>query len=310
MEQGAFDVFQSVKNYLYLGDYSKCLEELSTMDINEDDMSQIIKKNFYNFISLLESQKDEEINTLLGELKTKTEKQIKIYFNLFLFFVIYVYKDKFDEKKYENFYNELKDIKRYDPKIFPAIYVISLMCLDRKQFKDFLNLIEKFEGDIEILSLKFHLMFIMNKENEMEKIINSMNLKDSEAIITQLCNLLYGLYIKNDYENAINKLQEISKNTKICPKIFNLIGISLMSKSAFDEAKKILILGKEMCEKNGDASNDYTSILVNLITCNRNLGMDDEIKNTEEYLKKNNPENGYFQKLNYFEEEFNKALSS
>ena len=51
MEQGAFDVFQSVKNYLYLGDYSKCLEELSTMDINEDDMSQIIKKNFYNFIS-------------------------------------------------------------------------------------------------------------------------------------------------------------------------------------------------------------------------------------------------------------------
>ena len=88
MDQGVFDVFQSVKNYLYLGDYSKCLEELSTMDINEEDMSQVIKKNFYNFISLLESQKDEEINTLLGELKTKTEKQIKIYFNLFLFFVI------------------------------------------------------------------------------------------------------------------------------------------------------------------------------------------------------------------------------
>ena len=76
MEQGAFDIFQSIKNYLYMGDYAKCLEELSTMDINEDDMSQIIKKNFYTFISLLESQKDEEINTLLGELKTKTEKQI------------------------------------------------------------------------------------------------------------------------------------------------------------------------------------------------------------------------------------------
>ena len=86
MEQ-TFDVFQNVKNYLYLGDYQKCIEEINTMDINEDDISQIIKKNFYYFISLLESQKDEEINTLLSELKTKNNKNIKIYFNLFLFFV-------------------------------------------------------------------------------------------------------------------------------------------------------------------------------------------------------------------------------
>ena len=180
MDQSAFDIFFSVKNFLYLGDYTKCLEELSIMDINEDDISQRVKKNFYTFISFLESQKDEEINKLLGELKSQSEKQIKIYFNLFLFFVVYVYKDKFDEKKYENFFNELKEIKRYDPMIFPAIYIIGMLAIDRKQYKDFLTIIEKFSGDIEILGLKFHLMFMLNKEQEIEKIVNSMNLKDSD----------------------------------------------------------------------------------------------------------------------------------
>ena len=76
MEQNAFDIFFSVKNYLYLGDYNKCLEELSNMDINEDDMSQKVKKNFYTFISYLESQKDEEIDKLLSELKSQNEKHI------------------------------------------------------------------------------------------------------------------------------------------------------------------------------------------------------------------------------------------
>ena len=50
MEQNAFDVFFAVKNYLYLGDYNKCLEEISTMDINEDDMSQRVKKNFHGLL--------------------------------------------------------------------------------------------------------------------------------------------------------------------------------------------------------------------------------------------------------------------
>ena len=310
MEQNAFDVFFSVKNYLYLGDYNKCLEEISIMDINEDDMSQRVNKNFYTFMSYLESQKDEEINKLLGELKSQSEKQIKIYFNLFLFFVVYVYKDKFDDKKYMNFFNELKDIKKYDPLIFPAIYIIGMLAIDRKQYKDFLTVIDKFTGNIEILGLKFHLMFMLNKEEEMEKIVNNMNLKDSDSIITQLCTLLYGLYIKNDWETAIENLQNISKNNKICPKLFNLIGLSLMSKGAFDEAAKILNLGKEMCEKNGDINSDYSCLLVNLITCYRNLGKNDEMKNIEESLKKNNPENSYFAKCAQFDEEFTKALTN
>ena len=308
MDQSAFDIYFSIKNYLYLGDYNKCLEELANMDINEDDMSQRVKKNFYTFISYLESQKDEEINKLLSELKSHNEKHIKIYFNSFLFFVLYVYKDKFDEKKYNNFFNELKEVKRYDPLIFPAIYIIGLLAINRNQYKDFLTIIDKFLGDLEILGLKFHLMFMLNKEQEMEKIINSMNLKDSESIISQLCTLLYGLYIKNDWETAIDNLQMISKNNKISPKLFNLIGVSLMSKGAFDEASKIFNLGKDLCEKNGDINSDYSCILVNLITCYRNLGMNDEMKNFEESLKKIDSENKYFIRCAKFEEEFNKAL--
>ena len=310
MDQSAFDIFFSVKNFLYLGDYNKCLEEISIMDINEDDMSQRVKKNFYTFISYLESQKDEEINKLLGELKTQSEKQIKIYFNLFLFFVVYVYKEKFDEKKYTNFFNELKEIKKYDPMIFPAIYIIGLLAIDRKEYKDFLTVIDKFTGDIEILGLKFHLMFMLNKEQEMEKIVNSMNLKDSDSIISQLCTLLYGLYIKNDWETAIENLQNISKNNKISPKLFNLIGVSLMSKGAFDEAAKIFNLGKEMCEKNGDINSDYSCLLVNLITSYRNLGKVDEMKNIEESLKKIDSSNSYFAKCAEFDEEFSKALTN
>ena len=310
MDQSAFDIFFTIKNYLYLGDYNKCLEEIANMDINEDDMSQKIKKNFYTFISYLESQKDEEINKLLGELKSHNEKHIKIYFNLFLFFVFYVYKGKFDEKKYTNFFNELKEVKRYDPLIFPAIYIIGMLAINRQQYKDFLTIIDKFTGDLEILGLKFHLMFMLNKEQEMEKIVNSMNLKDADSIISQLCTLLYGLYIKNDWETAIDNLQMISKNNKISPKLFNLIGVSLMSKGAFDEASKIFNLGKDLCEKNGDINSDYSCLLVNLITCYRNLGMSDEMKNIEESLKKNDSENKYFIRCAQFEEEFNKALTN
>ena len=33
MDQSAFDIFFTIKNYLYLGDYNKCLEEIANMDI-------------------------------------------------------------------------------------------------------------------------------------------------------------------------------------------------------------------------------------------------------------------------------------
>ena len=64
--------------------------------------------------------------------------------------------------------------------IFPTIYIIGMLAFDIKTYKDFLTIIDKFSGDIEILDLKFHLMFMLNKEQEIEKIVNSMNLKDSD----------------------------------------------------------------------------------------------------------------------------------
>ena len=82
-----------------------------------------------------------------------------------------------------------------------------------------------------------------------------------------------------------------------------------MSKGSFDEAAKILVLGKEACEKSGEVMYDYHCLIVNLICCYRNLGKDDEIRNLEEYLRKNDSENGYFARINTFEEEFTKALS-
>jgi hypothetical protein len=83
-----------------------------------------------------------------------------------------------------------------------------------------------------------------------------------------------------------------------------------MNKGAFEEASKILTLGKDTCEKNGEISGEYNCILVNLITCYRDLGKSDDIKNMEEYLRKNDPENGYFNKINKFEEEFTNALKA
>ena len=45
--ESAFDVFQSVKTLLYLGNYQSATEEANSTDINEDDLSQVVKKYFY-----------------------------------------------------------------------------------------------------------------------------------------------------------------------------------------------------------------------------------------------------------------------
>lgn len=309
MEQTAFDIFQSVKTLLYLGDYHKACEEASSTDINEEDLSQIVKKHFYYFISCVEDQKNEELNAFLQSLKSSQDKQIKIYYNLFLFFVIYIYKGQFNEQKFMNLYNDLKDVKRYDATIFPAIYIISLMLLDRKEYENFLKLIEKFECDMEILALKFYMLFHLNKVEEMEKIINTMNIKEQDSVLTQICSILFRVYVNNDYDYAIEMLQQINKNQKICPKMFNFIGLSLMSKGGFEEALRILNLGKEACEKIGNPSRDYNCILVNMICCYRNLNNENELRNTEENLRKNDPKNEYFLRLNNFEAIFAKLTS-
>jgi hypothetical protein len=300
--ESVFDVFQSVKTLLYLGNYYQASEEANNTDINEEDLSQIVKKYFYIFISYVEDQKSDELNVFMGNLKNVNNKTIKIYYNLFLFY--YLHETQFNEQKFYNLYNDLKEVKRFDPILFPAVYIISLMLLERKEYQNFLQLIEKFEQDIEILSLKFYLFFQLNKLEEMEKIINTMNIKDPDSIISQICLIVFKLYKNNDQE-SINLLQMISKNHKMTQKIFNLIGVSLMSKGLFEEAQKVLNFGKDICEKNGIPTTEYSALLVNLTCCSRNLFREDDVRNTEEILRKNDPKNHYFTRLAQFEEEFN-----
>jgi hypothetical protein len=301
-----FDVFQSVKTLLYLGNYNNAFEEANSTDINEEDLSQIVKKYFYVFISSIEDQRTEDLNSFMMHLKNVNNKTIKIYYNLFLFY--YLHETQFNEQKFYNLYNDLKDIKRYDPILFPAVYIISLMLLERKEYQNFFQLTEKFEQDIEILSLKFYLFFHLNKLEEMEKVINTMSIKDPDSIISQICLIVFKLYKNNDHE-AISLLQMISKNHKMTPKIFNLIGVSLMSKGLFEDAHKVLHFGKDMCEKSGIATTEYSALLVNLTCCSRNLFREDEVKNTEEILRKNDPKNLYFRRIALFEDEFNQVLN-
>ena len=301
-----FDVFQSVKTLLYLGNYNNAFEEANSTDINEEDLSQIVKKYFYVFISSIEDQRTEDLNSFMMHLKNVNNKTIKIYYNLFLFY--YLHETQFNEQKFYNLYNYLKDIKRYDPILFPAVYIISLMLLERKEYQNFFQLTEKFEQDIEILSLKFYLFFHLNKLEEMEKVINTMSIKDPDSIISQICLIVFKLYKNNDHE-AISLLQMISKNHKMTPKIFNLIGVSLMSKGLFEDAHKVLHFGKDMCEKSGIATTEYSALLVNLTCCSRNLFREDEVRNTEEILRKNDPKNLYFSRIALFEDEFNQVLN-
>ena len=306
--ESAFDVFQSVKTLLYLGNYQSATDEATSTDINEDDLSQVVKKYFYIFISCIEDQKTEELNNFMQTLKNVNNPQIKIYYNLFLFFILFTFKGQFNEQKFNNIYKDLKDVKKFDPILFPAVYIISLMLLHRNEYENFLGLIDKFEQDMEILALKFYLFFNLNKVEEMEKLINTMNIREPESILAQICSIMFGLYKKNDHEFAINTLQMINKTYKMTPKIFTFIGVALMSKGSFEEAVKVLNFGKDALEKSGVASRDYYTILVNLICCYRNLNREDEVRNNEEKLRKNDPKNNYFYRLNMFEEEFSKAF--
>ena len=175
---------------------------------------------------------------------------------------------------------------------------------------NFLQLIEKFDNDLEILLLKFYMFLNLNKIEEMQKIVNIMTIKDSDCSITQLCSIILKLYKNNDYANVLLTLQNINKNGMLTIKLFNLIGVTLLSNGNFEEACKILNLAKDMIEKNGPSSKDYNVILVNLICSYRNLGKEKEVYDHEEILRKSDPKNKYFVRINNFEEEFNAALTS
>ena len=107
------------------------MDEANNVEINEEDLSQIVRKYFYIFINCVEDLKTDELNEFLANLKEAKDEQLKIYYNLFLFFTVYVYKNNFNEQRFNKLYTDLKNLKKFDPVIFPAIYIISLMLLDR-----------------------------------------------------------------------------------------------------------------------------------------------------------------------------------
>jgi hypothetical protein len=88
--------------------------------------------------------------------------------------------------------------------------------------------------------------------------------------------------------------------------LFNTIAVAMMFNGKFKEAVKPLNIGLEACTKSGTANYDLNIILVNLICCYRSLGLTAELKDTEDKLRNYDPNNKYFAKLKYFEEEFEK----
>jgi len=310
MNTSVLDVFQTVKNIFYIGNYELACQEVTSVDINEEDLSQEIKKLFYTFLTHVEDDKTNEMQEFLKELKERTSDQnLLIYYKIFGLFLFYYVKREFDEKTeqtFEKIYNDIKKVNNYNPVIFPAVYIISIILIDRQQYEKFLSLIEKFEVDLEILALKFYLFLHLNKFDEMEKTLNTMNIKESDAHLTQICQLVFSLYKNNDIETAMGILTTLKKNNKVSIKMYNFIGVTFMSRGSFEEAYRVLNMGKDAYEKNGDSMHDYYSILVNSICCARNLGLEDDVRATEEILKKQDERNNYFKKLHTFEEEFSK----
>jgi len=310
MNSNVLDAFQTVKNIFYIGNYELACQEATSVDINEEDLSQEIKKYFYTFLSYVEDDKTNEMSAFLKELKNKSSDQnILIYYKIFGLFLFYYVKREFDEKyeqTFEKIYNDLKKVSNYNPVIFPAVYIVSIILIDRHQYDRFLSLIEKFEVDLEILALKFYLFLQLNKYDEMEKTINTMTIKESDSHLTQVCLLIFSLYKNNDIETAMGILTTLKKNNKVSIKMYNFIGVTFMSKGSFEEAFRVLNMGKDAYEKNGDSMHDYYSILVNSICCARNLGLNDDVRSLEELLKKQDDRNNYFKKLHTFDEEFSK----
>lgn len=308
MEETVFDIFSSAKNLLYLGNYNQSIEELSSLDINEEDLYQVIKNKFYLFLSYIEENKQEELNDLLGELK-ESKDQLKIYFNIFKLFTVYKIKKGFNENVFNKIYTDLINLEKFSSILQPAIYLISLMLLEKGENESFLKLTDKFDNDMEILLLRFIYFFKIGRINKMEMIINSMNLKESDSQITQICSIILALYRSNDFEFAINSLTEIKNNTKVSPKLFNFIGLTLMFKGNYADAVKPLKFGIEVCQNHGLSGRDYSPMLVNLINCYKHIGSDEKVRDTEEILRNSEPDCAYFQKIKEFDTIFNELLS-
>lgn len=308
MEGTAFDVFINVKNILSLGNYQAAVNELSSTDINEEEIVQVIKKKFYLFLSYIEDDNQKGLNELLAELKECKDQQ-KLYYNIFRFYTVFVIKGQYKEEVLEKMFKDIISLENPGMILQPAIYIISLILLELDDREKFLQLSDKLPNDSEILGLKIFYFLKLNRFKEAEQIIDKISQRDPDSTLIQTATILLYLFRDANIEGAISLLAELKRNNQVSPKIFNLISVTLMFKNNFKEALKPLLYGIEICQKNEIASKDLQTMFVNLICCYRNLGMDDEVRDSEEKLRNLNPRNSYFAKLKAFEDEFEKIIA-
>lgn len=309
MENTMFDIFSSVKNLLYIGNYHDSLTENESTDINEEDPVLVIRKKFYMFLAYLEEDRQNDLNNLLMELKDAKDST-KIYYNIFRVYLVYFMKGSYKEEFLTKIYNDLVNLENVNMFLQPAVYLISLILLDLDDKERFLHLSKIMINDPEVILLRVFYFLRLNKIKEAKALVEYVNTNDSESLGTVLCNILLCLH---DYQGEVDKalkfLAEIKQNYKITPKLFNIVAVALMYNGKYNDAVKPLNLGVEACLKSGTANYDLNVLLVNLICCYRNLGKPNELKETEEKLRSFNPENKYFAKLKYFDEEFEKAFN-
>lgn len=308
MDITAFDIFLSVKNSLFLGDYSESLTENESTDINEEDSIAVIRKKFYQFLAYLEEDKQNELNNLLMELK-ESQDSSKIYYNIFRVYLVFYLKGNVKEDLLTKIYNDLINLEQVSGFLQPAIYLISLILLDLDDRERFLHLTKIMENDSEIALLRFFYFLKINKVAEARKVSDMLKNKDNESVgAYYFSNVVIEIVLNNNIDKALELLSQLKQNFKMTPKLFNFIAVVLMSKGQFLEAVKPLTIGIDICLKSGNTNYDVNSLLVNLVCCYRNLGKINELKETEEKLRNYNPENKYFEKVKEFEELFEKSL--
>lgn len=304
MESTIFDQFYNVKNLLYLGNYKDSLEEIESIEVDED--IQNIRKKFYCFLNYLESDKQEELNQLLKDLKDSNDSS-KIYYNIFRIFIVFYIKNTVKEETLSKIYNDLISLENVSPFIQPAIYLICLILLETDDKEKFIMLSGMVKDNCEILMLRLVYFIRLGNINEAKKISEIINSKYNDFIGAQFSTYICSLYESSNISETVRIIQEVKSNSKLTPKLFNLIAVLMMQNKQFKEAIKPLSLGYDISMKMNLNSGDMNVILVNLITCYRNLDMEEECINTEEILRKNDPNNIYFNKIKEFEELFSSS---
>lgn len=303
MDSNIFDIFSATRNFLFMGNYNDALIENESTDISEYDITQIIRKKFYLYLTLVEENKTEELKNLIQDLK-KAEGSIKIYFNIFKIHLQFYLNNTYKEDLLLNYYKQLIELNDVSAFLQPAIYLVSSILLDIDDRERFLHLTGLMDTDPEIMMLRFYYFLKMNKLKEVKALLEILNQKDPDSNNTILANLILDL-IEGKNEKLFKTVQEIKQNNKISAKLYNIISVVMMNNGNFKEAVKPLTVGLESL-KNSEMTSDFTPFYVNLICCYRNLGMDSELKDAEDKLRSYSPNNPYFIKIKEFEDEFEK----